>query len=222
MKNLFYILSFLLLLSGCQSFQGVPKSEHREPANEFCPPELDFDLDDLKNLEAHPLDPNGRIRSAQKVDLSKLRGKVVVLRLMGTWCPYCKSDLLEISQRFLKQKESSEVELVLIANSSRRETEASVSAFRSKGSMQWGLHPDQFHFWFVGSSENPELTGVQRLAQTTDKNGALLFPEYKGVPYGLVFDKKGKLRFRGLFTSSPESISAHYSSIEALVKDCKL
>lgn len=213
------LISASLLIS-CQTpstkvADGTPK-----PIPENCPADLGVTFKDLASITAQKVDEKGVMSAPQSFDLSPLKGKVVIFRLIGTWCPYCKNDLAYINQNYLKTAARDQVELVLLTNSSRRETAESVKSFRDLARQQRDVDPRQVHLWYIG--DEGEMNGVKRLAEWKQGSGELLFPDYRGVPYGMIFDRYGRLRFRGLFTGSTEVTAAHYAMVDSLTsgKNC--
>lgn len=229
-----------LCVLGCHSLFESRKTsnsskESKAPGEVFgkiaetvdCPSFMETKVEELQLISAHRvLRNNNTMEDLQNIDLSSsdiedkidVKNKVVIVRLIGTWCPFCKNDLIELYNRYLNTDLKSEVEVILITNSSRRENQETVTGFRDMVRNNWGVsHPEFFHLFFVPGKEGG-LQGFERLAQWMDEKGNLLFPEYRGVPYAMVFDRNGELRLRGTFTSSEQTIENHYQQISALIE----
>ena len=57
-------------------------------------------------------------------------GKIVVMRIFASWCPFCKTDLDRISTQFKSGKwNADQVSIFLLAYSNHGETRASFNAF---------------------------------------------------------------------------------------------
>lgn len=128
------------------------------------------------------------------------KGKVTVFRIFATWCPYCHDDLGEIARRFASGEWSKDdVSVLLLAYRNRKEDRASFNEFKRPSIPGLQLeYVDQDH---------KELSVVKGV------DGQPLLPEWRGVPYGMIFGKDGRMVFRGHFTHSPPFQAAHYKLI---------
>jgi thiol-disulfide isomerase/thioredoxin len=92
MKKFLFLLSCILLLSisACQSDKPTPQQLVQAP---------DFTLTSL---------------SGQKVRLSELRGKVVLLNFWATWCPPCREEVPSLA-RLANAMSNSNFQMVTVA-----------------------------------------------------------------------------------------------------------
>ena len=98
MKNLCSLFLVLTLLSGAaRAKDGLPKVGEQAP---------DFQLTTL----------DGR-----NVQLSRLRGKVVVLNFVATWCGSCRQELPHLEKEVWKGLKSKDLEVLVVG---REETVA--------------------------------------------------------------------------------------------------
>lgn len=186
-----------------------------------CPQQLGGNLSELRIVQAQKVNSaSGELGPLQELNLGQMLGKVVILRLVGTWCPFCKGDMVELSKRYLATDKRSRVEVVVVAPSSSRETEASIRRFVAESAQSLGVAVAHMNFWFVPSQIDRNLNGFRVLVETTDSSGNPLFPNVTGVPYSMVYDKRGQLRLRGTFTRSAELTAAHYSAIDSMIEGC--
>lgn len=92
MKRLLFLLSgiLLLILSACQSDKPTPQPLEQAP---------DFMLTSL---------------SGQKVRLSELRGKVVLLNFWATWCPPCREEVPSLA-RLANAMSNTDFQMITVA-----------------------------------------------------------------------------------------------------------
>ena len=154
----------------------------------------------------------------QSTDLQQLQaepqpGKITVVRLFATWCPYCKEDLEQISKRFQSGEWSeSNVQVVLIAYNNRREDGESFRTWTKEALPGLKIPKDALNTMY--SQKDAESIRALR-----GGDGKPLFKDWKGIPYGLVFGKDGRLVFRGHFTMSPQFQDGHYQLISELSRE---
>lgn len=175
-----------------------------------CPPVVGTDLARYKQLEVQAVDSKGEITGKKTpLSLENHKGKVTVVRLYATWCPYCKKDLQDLNAKFHKLVSEDKLDIVLVSFLSRRETDESLKLFLSQGAQELGIETKNFK-WYHSPVKSADVKAYEV------KKGEALFPEFRGVPYGLVFDDKGQLRFQGHFTGDADMTNKHYKMIEAL------
>lgn len=152
----------------------------------------------------------------QKSDLTKLGitptpRKITVVRMIGTWCPYCKNDLKQIDDNFTKGTWLPDtVEVFLIAYRSPKENPDTYSEFQSGELSQ--VNTNAIHAVYLDEA-------YDQLLKIQSHSGEPLLKGWKGVPFGLVFGKDGRLAFRGHFTMSLGFQNNHYKFITKLQKE---
>ncbi|MGZ3721864.1 MAG: hypothetical protein ACXVA9_02965 [Bdellovibrionales bacterium] len=153
--------------------------------------------------------------SVQETDMTAfgfkpVPGKVVVMRIFATWCPYCKTDLLKMAQEFKSGKwNADKVNIFLLAYKNHSEDKASFDTFVKKTLHGLGIPREAIQIQYL------DKTYAEALPMK-NANGAPLFESWKGVPFGLVFGKDGRLAFRGHFTMSDIYEEDHYKFITEL------
>jgi thiol-disulfide isomerase/thioredoxin len=140
-------------------------------------------------------------------------GKVVVMRVFATWCPFCKADLMRIGEMFKSGKWQAEhVEVYLLAYQNHDESQASFAQFVSEDLEKFGLPRSAVQIHYVDLPHN-------QLASKRSASGQVLFEGWKGVPFGLVFGTDQRLAFRGHFTMSDGFQENHYRFISDLQRE---
>ncbi|MGE0529378.1 MAG: hypothetical protein AB7G93_05670 [Bdellovibrionales bacterium] len=151
-----------------------------------------------------------RVEDLESLGIRVSKSKVLVMRLFTTWCPYCKEDLEHIGRRFQNGTWTKEkIALVLVAYRNPREDRERIEVFKNERLATFGIPQESTQVIYI-DKPYPEL-----LAATNTK-GHALFTGWKGVPFGLVFGKDGRLAFRGHFTSSLGFQENHYRFITEL------
>ncbi len=138
------------------------------------------------------------------VQLSKLRGKVVVLDFWATWCGPCKRSLPAMKMTVDKYKNDPDVVFLFIHTWERGTAEQA-----NKDAKAY-LHDhgfDEFHL--VMDTVNPQ----------TKKNDAVSAYGVDGIPAKFVIDKQGKIRFNiSGFGGSDEDAVAELSAMIEMAK----
>lgn len=177
---------------------------------ETCPPVLQADSKMLSELKVKSVAMNGKLTSNETpFNLESHKGKVTVFRLYGTWCPYCKRDIQSLNTKFGKLVKDKKLDMVLVSFQSRKESDESIELFLNHGAQELGVEKSNFR-WLHSGLKGSDLKELR----TKEKES--LFPDFMGVPYGLVFDAKGRLRFRGHFTGEEKMQEKHYDMISSL------
>ena len=138
------------------------------------------------------------------MQLSKLRGKVVVLDFWATWCGPCKRSLPAMKMTVDKYKNDPDVVFLFIHTWERGTAEQA-----NKDAKAY-LHDhgfDEFHL--VMDTVNPQ----------TKKNDAVSAYGVDGIPAKFVIDKQGKIRFNiSGFGGSDEDAVAELSAMIEMAK----
>lgn len=137
-------------------------------------------------------------------------GKITVMRVFATWCPYCKEDLSEIGGHFRNGDFKNEsVQVFLMAYKNPRETHAGFDKFMRESFPKFGIPKEAVQVLYIDKD-------YTELFKTKSASGEPVFTGWQGVPFGLVFGKDGRLAFRGHFTTSPQFQDGHYLFIKEL------
>jgi hypothetical protein len=140
-------------------------------------------------------------------------GKIGVMRIFATWCPYCKEDLSEIGGHFRNGDYKAEtVQVYLLAFKNSKESKGGFDQFVRKTFPLYGIPITSAQIVYVNKDFNA-------LSQAKAASGAPLFTGWQGMPFGLIFGKDGRLAFRGHFTTSPQLQDNHYLFIKDLTKE---
>lgn len=141
--------------------------------------------------------------------------KVRVIRLMATWCPYCKNDLKALNDNLQNGTlKKDQVQIHLITYQNRKEKLASVQTFaRDTITRYKPFSKENFTVSFWDKTSND-------IEPTKNEQGALLFPDWAGVPYGVVIDCQDNVIFQGHFTNSAEQEAQHYAMIAKAQDSC--
>lgn len=149
----------------------------------------------------------------EKFGFKAVPDKVVVMRVFATWCPYCKEDLDRIGELFKAGTwKPNEIQIFLLAYSNHGEDRASFDEFVSKRLASFGIPREAVQLEYVDKT-------YTELVQEKTASGRVLFGGWRGVPFGLVFGKDGRLAFRGHFTMSVPVEDAHYAFVTTLAKE---
>lgn len=136
--------------------------------------------------------------------------KILVTRIFGTWCPYCKADLRRMSELFAKGEwRAEDIHVLLIAYKNHSENKATFDKFVRDVLPTYAFPKGTIELVYKDEAY-PQLTKL------TNKNGKPLFEGWRGVPFAMVFGKDQRLVFRGHFTTSPDSEDQHYKHIRQL------
>ena len=140
-------------------------------------------------------------------------GKIGVMRIFATWCPYCKEDLSALGGLFAKGQFTPEnTQVYLLAFKNSRETKAGFDQFVKKVFPSFGIPQTSAQIIYVDKN-------FEELSKAASATGAPMFTGWQGMPFGLVFGKDGRLAFRGHFTTSPQFQDNHYDFITGLTKE---
>lgn len=208
-KNIFLLTAITLFTINC-SHQKTKSSEA-----EITPVVAAPSAEEYRKLEMKPVAWNtGKTAKAEplwKGDQKKVR----VIRLMATWCPYCKNDLKNLNDRFANGTyKKDKVQVHMITYDNRREKLNTVQTFMKKAPKEYApLNTEQFNVSFWDKTFND-------ISPMKSNNGLALFPGWSGVPFGVVIDCQDRVIFQGHFTESPEKELEQYKLIEKAQATC--
>lgn len=157
-----------------------------EPAAMFVKPgqeKLNFTF---KNLEGQPVSIND----------DRFKNKVVIIQLMGSWCPNCMDETAFLSDYYNKNKQRG-IEIIALAYEYTTNWERSISSlkkFKQRFNVQYTILNTEVT---VGDSLHTEKT----LPQVT---------QIKTFPSTIIIDKKGKIRKLDTEFNGPAT-GAHYT-----------
>lgn len=141
------------------------------------------------------------------VQLSKLRGKVVVLDFWATWCGPCKRSLPAMQKTMRRYKNDPEVEFLFIHTWERGTPEQANKEAKAY------LHDNGFDdLHLVMDTKNP----------ATGKNDAVTAFGVAGIPAKFIIDKQGNIRFEGAgFGGNDDDLVTELSRMIDLTKKAK-
>jgi hypothetical protein len=153
-------------------------------------------------------------KDLEALGLQPAMDKVVVVRILRTSCPSCRTDLEKIAARFQTGEwNKDKVQLILIGyNKPGFESRASFDAFVRERLIALGIPIEATQMVWINKSYNS-------LLETKNGAGAYLFSDWKAVPYAMVFAKNGRAVYRGQFTATPELQEEHYKVITSLQEE---
>jgi peroxiredoxin len=110
----------------------------------------------------------------------RFKNKVVVVQLMGSWCPNCMDEIAFLSDYYIKNKQRG-VEIVSLAYEYTTDTERSLKSLR-KFQQKFNV---QYPMLLTGVTANDTLRTEKTLPQITP---------IRFFPSSIIIDKKGKVR----------------------------
>lgn len=136
------IVAVLLLLPGC--------------GNRSKKQSADSELDATTLVKAGDTAPDFTVEmfDGEKITLSSLRGKVVLLNFWATWCPPCRQELARVQTDIIDRFQGRNFVFLPV---SRGETRDAVAAFRDKQGYAFpmGLDPEQHIYGLYASNYIP-------------------------------------------------------------------
>lgn len=130
-------------------------------------------------------DFSGVTMDGEKVSLSELRGKVVVINLWFINCPNCLAEIKELNQLVARYRDNKEVVFLAPAASTR----AQLVTFLKKTPFSYQVMPDS------------SIMIIQKFG-TPGKNGTVNIP----FPMHYVLDREGNVRVRVAGTKGIEAV----------------
>ncbi len=157
---------------------------------------------------------NVRASDLEKFGLQPAPGKIMVVRVLRTTCPSCRSDLDRIGDLYQNGTwNKDKVQLVVIGYKKPGfETRATFDAFVRERFSALGIPLESAQIIWLNKS-------YDSLLRHKNANGHPLFAEWKSVPYAMIFAKDGRLVFRGQFARSPQLQEAQYAAVTDLQEE---
>ena len=128
---------------------------------------LDFSFKDLEGKQV-------------SINSDRFKNKVVVVQLMGSWCPNCMDETIFLSDYYNKNKQRG-VEVVALAYEYSTDWERSVKSLK-KFQQRFNV---QYPILITGVTSSDSLRTEKTLPQVTS---------IKFFPSSIILDKKGKIR----------------------------
>lgn len=190
------------------------KSEDTSSASAAATPAVPS-AEEYRKLEAQAVAwKTGKMQKAAPLWAADTK-RVHVIRLMATWCPYCKNDLKALNDHFQNGTfKKDQVKVHLVSYHNKRESKASVQKFAREINKRYTpFAQDSFSFSFWDKS-------AQDIEALQDAQGLKYFPNWQGVPYGIVIDCQDRVIFHGHFTNGPEQEAEQYALIAKAQESC--
>lgn len=143
---------------------------------------------------------------AAPFDIAPYKGKTVVFLVSATWCGYCKYDIYKLGEWRKKENwPKDDIAFIHMIVPSSRQDLVTAEAFLADPKIQGErLHLDGTDFYYSATADFKDFEAMQ-----TSK-GDTFFPNLRGTPYAIIFDKNGDARFRGHYTYGDGDHSAYY------------
>ncbi len=187
-----------------------------------CDNNYDFNLTNMSMIQTTPLKVGQKTDFEEKYsafDASIYKDKVVVFMFSATWCGWCHRDLIE-TEKWLESTTAEKSDVVFIHlfyNSSLRNVDPTQEDNYEKAKAF--IDTPTYRKY----SEDEKLIDVPLNISGSDfyfHNDLItnLFEGASGTPFGLIFDKKGKLQFYGYFTNGKMSTQQKFDNKFAYIE----
>ena len=222
-KHLIILIGVSVLIFG-SFFSFAKNGEYR------CEEVSEVNTQDY-NLNVIPIKQGDQIGvgTQQNLDLSKYKGKIVLLTIFSPLCGWCKYDLSFHSYAQKHIWPEDHVVMVNLSFDTRTVTKEVVLNFIKTGYKQnsYDIDLQRTDFYHLEIDSSEEETDFQAIKKLQSQNKQILFPNLSGTPYSIIIDEKGAIQFRGHFTKGEEEpdvkMNKHYSFISSLVEgSCKV
>lgn len=142
----------------------------------------------------------------KKVDLSKMKGKIIVLDFWATWCAPCKASLPGMQMAVNKYKNDPNVAFYFVA------TMETKSDFRQK--IREFLKEKNYSLDVLCDNINPK-TGTQSAVYDAYCKAF----KFSGIPHKMIIDGNGNLRWSvGGYMGSPSALAEEVSYVIEMLK----
>ena len=224
MKFYFFALVFNLLIILIMGFYFFSGNQPKPTAfrKTSCLTASAPRLDDYSQLLLR------RVQQKQKVRIqdpdpeiwARFKGKTLVMTLAATWCGWCQAELIHYDGVRKKNDWPGDklAYVHLIVPSSRQTLDQLIAWLKDERRGGRDNRPISLEgvTYLVSTKHFDQIQDLKSLDQN------LLFPGLKGTPYSLVFDRFGRLRFRGHYTgkhdSATQDFDQHFANIKFIAE----
>ncbi|MFL3007921.1 MAG: peroxiredoxin family protein [Candidatus Neomarinimicrobiota bacterium] len=186
-KNIMFIVPIFILLISCDNGTAQAESKSKNLSNKK---DLQSKIkkDSKSNSENAILAPDFTLADlkGQKISLSDLKGKVVLLNFWGTWCGPCKREIPDFVSLSKKHKKNG-LEIIGVTLSSG--SPEKIQDFSQKWKINYTLLTD------INGNETQSVTA--RYGQATSQ-------PITGIPTTFIIDRDGYIRQRYVGPRSEE------------------
>ena len=186
-KNIMFIVPIFILLISCDNGTAQAESKSKNLSNKK---DLQSKIkkDSKSNAENAILAPDFTLADlkGQKISLSDLKGKVVLLNFWGTWCGPCKREIPDFVSLSKKHKKNG-LEIIGVTLSSG--SPEKIQDFSQKWKINYTLLTD------INGNETQSVTA--RYGQATSQ-------PITGIPTTFIIDRDGYIRQRYVGPRSEE------------------
>jgi peroxiredoxin len=193
-KKIMFIAPMLLLLLSCDNGTAQADSKSNNLSEKIVP-QSKVKKDNKNNSKNSILAPDFTLADlkGQKISLSDLRGKVVLLNFWGTWCGPCKREIPDFVSLSKKHKKNG-LEIIGVTLSSGSPDK--IKDFSEKWNINYTLLTD------INGNETQSVTA--RYGQATSQ-------PITGIPTTFIIDRDGYIRQRYV---GPRSEEVFYNDLE--------
>ena len=193
-KNIMFIIPIFILLISCDNGTAQAESKSKNLSNKK---DLQSKIkkDSKSNAENAILAPDFTLADlkGQKISLSDLKGKVILLNFWGTWCGPCKREIPDFVSLSKKHKKNG-LEIIGVTLSSG--SPEKIQDFSQKWKINYTLLTD------INGNETQSVTA--RYGQATSQ-------PITGIPTTFIIDREGYIRKRYV---GPRSEEVFYKDLE--------
>lgn len=193
-KNIMFIVPIFILLISCDNGTAQAESKSNNLSDKRGP-QSKVKKDSKSNSKNAILAPDFTLADlkGEKVSLSDLKGKVVLLNFWGTWCGPCKREIPDFVSLSKKHKKNG-LEIIGVTLSSG--SPKKIQDFSEKWNINYTLLTD------INGNETQSVTA--RYGQATSQ-------PITGIPTTFIIDRDGYIRQRYV---GPRSEEVFYKDLE--------
>lgn len=145
------------------------------------------------------------------LNVSPTPGKVKVVRMIRSSCPYCRDDLMRMGLLFKGGEwKTDAIQVVVIGYRKEKvENRKTFDEFVRDELPQFGIPLEAMQVIYLDKT-------YPALKQTKTGKGERMLAGWQAVPYGLAFGRDGRLVYAGQFTVTAKDQDEHYQMITKL------